>query len=89
MLSESFGYMDSEQVARVVALLEKAGLPTTIPDYIDRELLVKKLYTDKKVRNGKLRFVLQKGIGDVVEFSPGVFALAVEEEVAREIINRM
>lgn len=89
MLSESFGYMDSDQVARVVALLEKAGLPTTIPDYIDREILVKKLYTDKKVRNGKLRFVLQKGIGDVVEFSPGVFALAVEEEVAREIINRM
>ena len=89
MLSESFGYMDGEQVSRVITLLEKAGLPTSIPEYVDRELLVKKLYTDKKVRNGKLRFVLQKGIGDVVEFSPGVFAIAVEEDVARDIIMRM
>lgn len=89
MLSESFGYMDSEQVARVIALLEKAGLPTTIPEYVDREVLVKKLYTDKKVRNGKLRFVLQKGIGDVVEFSSGVYAMAVEEETARDVILKM
>ena len=89
LLSESFGYMDSEQVNRVIALLEKAGLPTTIPNYIDREVLVKKLYTDKKVRHGKLRFVLQKGIGEVVEFSSGVYAMAVEEDVAREIIYKM
>ena len=89
MLSESFGYMEKEQVDRVVALLEKAGLTTTIPNYIDKEMLVKKLYTDKKVRNGKLRFVLQKGIGDIVEFSSGVFAMAVEEDVARDIIYKM
>jgi len=89
MLSESFGYMDEKQVARVIALLEKAGLPTSIPDYIDREVLVKKLYTDKKVRNGKLRFVLQKGIGDVVEFSSGVYAMAVEEDIARDVILKM
>jgi len=73
----------------VVSLLERAGLPVSIPEYIDKEELVKKLYTDKKVRNGKLRFVLQKGIGDVVEFAPGVFAMAVEEDVARDIIMKM
>ncbi len=89
MLSESFGYMTHEQVERVIALLESAGLPVTIPEYINREELVKKLYTDKKVRAGKLRFVLQKGIGDVVEFSPGVFAIAVEEDVARDIIMKL
>lgn len=89
MLSENFGYMTHEQVEQVVALVEKAGLPVSIPDYIDKELLVKKLYTDKKVRNGKLRFVLQKGIGNVVEFSAGVFAIEVEEEVARDIIMKM
>ena len=69
--------------------MEKAGLPTAIPEYIDREALVKKLYTDKKVRDGKLRFVLQKGIGEVVEFAPGVFAKPIEESVAREIIMEM
>ena len=89
MLSENFGYMNHEQVERAIALIEKAGLPVSIPEYIDREALVKKLYTDKKVRNGKLRFVLQKGIGDVVEFSPGVFAIAIEEDVVRDVIMKM
>ena len=73
----------------VIALLKKAHLPTTIPDYIDREALVKKLYTDKKVRDGKLRFVIQRGIGAIVEFEEGVFATPVSEDVAREIIMEM
>lgn len=89
LLSESLGYMTEKQVARVIALLEKAGLPTDIPDYIDREELIKKLYTDKKVRSGKLRFVLQKGIGDVVEFTSGVYAKTIDEDVVREIIEKM
>lgn len=85
-LSQRMGYMTGEEVARVDALLKKAGLSTAIPAYIDREALVKKLYTDKKVRDGKLRFVIQKGIGGVVEFEEGVFAAPIEERVAREII---
>ncbi|MBE5891074.1 MAG: 3-dehydroquinate synthase [Lachnospiraceae bacterium] len=85
-LSARLGYMSEEQAERVIALFDKAGLPTKIPEYIDREALVKKLYTDKKVRDGKIRFVLQKGIGEVVEFSPNVYSTPIEESVAREII---
>lgn len=88
-LSARLGYMSEEEAHRVIALYQKAGLSTKIPEYIDREALVKKLYTDKKVRDGKLRFVLQKGIGDVVEFAPGVFAKPIEEELAREIIMEL
>ena len=89
LLSESLGFMNAEQLGRVIALLEKAGLPTKIPAYIDREELVQKLYTDKKVRSGKLRFVFQKGIGAVVEFAPGVYAKTVEEEIVRHILEKM
>lgn len=85
-LATDLGYMTKEEADAVVALLEKAKLPITIPEYIDKEELVKKLYTDKKVKNGRLRFVIQKGIGDVVEFEEGVFATPIEEEVARQII---
>ena len=85
-LAEKLGYCTEEDVRLVSELLEKAKLPTAIPDYIDREALVKKLYTDKKVRDGKLRFVLQKGIGEVMGFEDGKFALPVSEETAREII---
>ncbi len=89
LLSARLGYMSEEEAERVIALYQKAGLPTAIPDDIDREALVHKLYTDKKVRDGKLRFVLQKGIGEVMEFSPGVFATPIEESLAREIIMEL
>lgn len=88
-LAYRLGYVTKEEQDMVIALLQKAKLPTAIPEYIDREQLVKKLYTDKKVRDGKLRFVIQKGIGDVVEFEEGVFATPIEESVAREIIMDM
>ena len=85
-LATDLGYMTKEEADSVVTLLEKAKLPVAIPEYIDKEELVKKLYTDKKVKNGRLRFVVQKGIGDVVEFEDGVFATPIEEDVARKII---
>ena len=86
MLANKYNYVTDEEMKKVIMLLKKTGLPTEIPDYIDREALVKKLYTDRKVRDGKLRFVLQKGIGDVVEFEPGIFAKPIDESIARDII---
>ena len=88
-LAYKLGYVTAEERDRVINLLEKANLPIAIPEYIDREKLVKKLYTDKKVRDGKLRFVLQKGIGNVVEFENGQFATPISEEVAGEIIYQI
>ncbi len=85
-LSRRLGFLTEAEEKRILALLERAGLPGKIPAGIDREALVKKLYTDKKVRDGRLRFVVQKGIGAVVEFAPGVFSTPVEEQAAREII---
>lgn len=88
-LATKFGTMTQDEADRVIALYEKAGLSTAIPSYIDREELVKKLYTDKKVRDGHLRFVLQKGIGAIDEHVPGEYARPVAEEDAREIIMEM
>lgn len=88
-LAYKLGYVTSDEVNKVVNLLERAKLPVAIPDYIDREALVKKLYTDKKVKNGNIRFVIQKGIGDVVEFEDGIFATPIDESIAREIIMDM
>lgn len=88
-LAVRLGYMTEAEAKDVTALYSKAKLPVEIPSYIDREELVKKLYTDKKVKNGKLRFVVQKGIGGIVEFEEGVFAIPIEESVAREIIMEL
>ena len=88
-LSNRLGYMNDGEVERLIRLLESAGLPVSIPDYIDRDLLVKKLYTDKKVRNGQLRFVIQKGIGDIVCFGDNVYSTPIDECTAKEIIDIM
>lgn len=88
-LSHQLGHMTEAEQNAVICLLERAKLPTAIPSYIDREELVKKLYTDKKVRNGTLRFVIQKGIGQIVEYADGVFAVPIEEAIARTIIMDM
>lgn len=85
-LSVRLDYMTEQEAARVRRLLARAGLPAGIPAYVDRAALLRRLYTDKKVRNGRLRFVLPQGIGAVVEFSPGVFAREISEETAREIL---
>jgi len=45
-------------------LIENAGLPSQWPD-LDPDLVLSTLQGDKKVRNGRLRFVLPSGIGAV------------------------
>ncbi|MBP3796545.1 MAG: 3-dehydroquinate synthase [Ruminococcus sp.] len=88
-LGEKYGFISTEDRKRVEDLLDKAGLPVRIPDYIDREVLVRKLYTDKKVRDGKLRFVFEKGIGEVVQFGENNFAKEIAEDEIRDIIKDM
>lgn len=94
-LGYRLGYCTKEDVSGVEALLQKAKLPVSIPEWINKEALVKKLYTDKKVRGGKLRFVFQKGIGNMVQFESGscaadaVYSKFIDEETARSIISEL
>ena len=85
-LSREMGFLSGEDVSRIVRLLGRAGLPTEIPEYINREALIKKLYTDKKVRNGKLRFVIPQEIGRIACFEENNYAVPVSEETARRVI---
>ena len=85
----TFGYMTEEEVARVESLLKRAGLPVRIPEGISRAELLKKLYTDKKVRDGKLRFVFQKGIGEVVQFGENDYARRISEDEIAAVLETM
>lgn len=88
-LGNRMGFIGEENMNRVIDLYKAARLPVNIPDYIDRAALVKKLYTDKKVKNGKLRFVFQKEIGDVMEFDGGTYGLEISEEQIAQILEEM
>lgn len=88
-LGQSLQLMTSDEVARVEALLKRAELPVKIPEYIDREELLDKLYTDKKVRNGRLRFVLEDGIGKMKCFADDSYGLEISREQIAAIISKM
>ena len=74
---------------RVINLIEKAGLPTKLLDTMPTEEVVQKLYTDKKVRKGKIRFVFQDGIGSVKQYEDGNYSIALEEDFIRDTIEEV
>jgi 3-dehydroquinate synthase len=54
-----------EEEIRQNNLIKKAGLPTQIPADLDSEAVIETLQTDKKVKAGKVRFILPTQIGEV------------------------
>jgi len=53
-----------EEFSRFVRLLEKVGLPYVIPSRFTPQQLLTIMKHDKKVQDGELHYVLNKGIGD-------------------------
>jgi 3-dehydroquinate synthase len=88
-LGVKLGYMTGEQAERVAALLRKAGLPTEIPDSVTSRMLMDKMYTDKKVRSGRIRFVFQDGIGAMKAFEGGSYSTPVEEETIMALLEEI
>ena len=88
-LGMKLGFLSAGQKDRICKLLVKAGLPVSIPEYIDKEALVRKLYTDKKVRNGKLRMVFMDGIGKIRTFGKDVYARETAENEIRDVIMKL
>lgn len=64
-LSKRMGWMTADEVAKVHALLSKARLPLDAPR-LGVEKYLDLMQMDKKVADGKIRLVLQKGIGHSV-----------------------
>ena len=59
------GWVKATEFNRIIKLLKEAKLPTN-PPKISEDQYMALISMDKKVVNGKIRLVLQKGIGDAV-----------------------
>ena len=70
-LAVALGRFSAAEQEQMTALLAHVGLPTTCPQ-LDVEKTLAAMFTDKKVRGGKLRFVLPTRIGhaEVVDDVP-------------------
>ena len=82
-LSVRQGNFKPTEYRRLCRLLERAGLPITPPDNISADEMLKHMGRDKKVREGKLRLVLPKSIGQAVvtsEFDDKALLATLEGE---------
>ena len=65
-ISQHLRFLHSKDIALLNGLIIQAGLPVDLPPLNDaqKENLLELIKHDKKVRNGKIRFVLLKNIGE-------------------------
>ncbi len=74
-----------DDAQRQNALIKKAGLPTEIPSMLETEAIIEALKTDKKVKAGKVRFVLPTQIGTVIisdQVSPDLLRQVLRENLS-------
>ena len=62
-LSANLGRAPATDTQRLVALLERFGLPTTVPPGVDADRVIGLMQLDKKNLSGRLRLILWRGIG--------------------------
>ena len=74
---------DSSHNQRQHQLITKTGLPTEIPPSLLTEKILATLTTDKKVKAGKVRFVLPTKIGEVD------ITDKVSQDVLRQVISKL
>jgi len=77
-ISNKMGTFDETELRRLEAVIAGAGLPTRIPSLEIKELL-QAMRHDKKIVQGKIKFVLPKNIGEVF----------ITDEVSSTIIEQV
>ncbi len=78
-IAVALGLWSQECDRRQLTLIEKAGLPTQLPLGLDIDQILTTLQTDKKVKAGKVRFVLPTEIGNVT----------ITDQVPQDIIRQV
>jgi len=81
-----------KDLQRQEALLKESGLPTVIPRGINSEDIFNLMFSDKKVVDGKITFVLPSKIGQMVDLGGnkefgGNFKCPVKEDIIKKAIE--
>jgi len=76
-IAVELGLWPQEATDRQLALIQRVGLPSTLPPALEVEPIVAALQLDKKVQAGQVRFVLPTQIG----------AAIVTDQVPAEVIH--
>ena len=77
-ISNKLGMLDRNELVRLKGIIERADLPTEIPN-LEVEKIIQAMRHDKKILRGKIRFILPKSIGNA--FITDEVSLSLIEQV--------
>jgi len=77
-ISNKLGMLDRNELVRLKGVIERADLPTEIPN-LEVEKIIQAIKHDKKILRGKMRFILPKSIGNA--FITDEVSLSLIEQV--------
>jgi len=80
-LSARLGWLTGAEVVRVRRLLDRARLPLSPPPELTADDFLRLMAVDKKVKDGRLRLILLRGLGN------GVIADEVDPPLLRETLT--
>ena len=81
-MSHRMEWLAGQDYERIERLLARAGLPTRAPAALSPRRMLDLMSVDKKIRRGRLRLILLRGIGEAVmtsEFDPEVLHETLEK----------
>ncbi len=81
-LALKLGMLTKDVAARVDKTLMAAALPTKAPG-LDPDTVYEKMLSDKKAKDGRLSFILPKGIGEVISCTVD------DERLLKEVISEL
>lgn len=70
---------------KLIKLINKAGLPTKVPDYMKTEQIIDSMKLDKKSRSGQIEMVLPNKIGDMAQVEDG-YGIKIEESIIEKVL---
>lgn len=80
-LSASLNWLTTQDVDRIIHLLQLANLPTKLPSNIQLEPLITAMYSDKKILDNRIHLILLQAIGK------GIISKDIGENKIRELIE--
>ncbi len=84
-LALEMGLWKENELVSLTALLEKAGLPTKMPEEMDIKNVIETMKLDKKSRGGQIEMVLPKAIGSMSQTRDG-YAHKIDESFIEKVL---
>lgn len=81
-ISNRLGFLSDDDYQSIRDILGKTGLPLRI-DRTDRKMVYETMFLDKKIKGGRLKFILPRKIGEVIQYTE------VPEELIMEALGEI